>query len=90
MACLLAASYRPFSAALSIVTFVRREREGKWPAAIFTESVLRPIQSTIRHVRLSVCLFVQSRKTHILVDWRLLVKEHIANIGRPPEIFSFS
>ena len=48
---------------------------------------LRPIQSTICNVRLlSVCVCVPSRKPHFLVDWRLLVKERIANIGMPPHI----
>ena len=36
---------------------------------------------------MSVCLCVPSRNTRIPVDWRLLVKEHIANIGIPLEFF---
>ena len=35
----------------------------------------------------SVCVFMPSRKTRFMVDWRLLVKERIANIGLPLEIF---
>ena len=34
-----------------------------------------------------VCVFVPLRKTNIPVDWRLLVKEFIANIGLPLDFF---
>ena len=36
-------------------------------------------------VAMSVCLSVPLRKTHLLVDWRLLVKGRIANIGLPSQ-----
>ena len=35
------------------------------------------------------CVFVQSRKTCFPEDWRLLVKERIANIGIPLDILGF-
>ena len=37
----------------------------------------------------SVCLSVPLRKPRFPVDWRLLVKESIANICIPLEIFGF-
>ena len=36
-----------------------------------------------------VCVLVPLLKICFLVDWRLLVKEHIANIGIPLDIFRF-
>ena len=36
-----------------------------------------------------MCVFVTSRKTCFPVDWRLLVKEHIANIGILLDILCF-
>ena len=44
-------------------------------------------------VKISVCVYVcvcpcvSSRKTSFPVDWKLLVKEHIANIGIPKDFF---
>ena len=48
------------------------------------------MQSNIRNVRMCVCLSVTSRKPHLPVDWRPLVKGHIVNIDMPPHIFSLS
>ena len=39
--------------------------------------------------RLYVCLCVPLRKTRFPVDWRLLVKECIANISVPLNVFGF-
>ena len=36
---------------------------------------------------LCLCLCVPSRKTYFQVDWILLVKERIANIGKPLDMF---
>ena len=36
-----------------------------------------------------ICVFVPSRNTLFLVDWTLLVKERIANIGIPLDIIGF-
>ena len=49
-----------------------------------------PIQSLSRNVhKLSVCVCVQSRKPRFPVDWRLMDKEDIANIGIPLDILGF-
>ena len=34
-----------------------------------------------------MCVYVPSRKPNFPVDWRLLVKERIANIGIPLDVF---
>ena len=51
---------------------------------IFTESALKPIQSTFAMSPcLSGCVSTPSGKTYFPVYWRLLVKECITNIGLP-------
>ena len=57
---------------------------------VFTESTLWPIQSLSCNVHeLSVCRFVPLRKTHFPVGGRILVTEHIANIGIHLDVFWF-
>ena len=50
-----------------------------------------PIRSLSRDVRQScVCVSVCAvAETRFPVDWRHLVKENIANIGRPLDVFGF-
>ena len=56
------------------------------PSIIFTELATRTIQSISCDVRLSV----PSWKPRFSVDWRLLVKEHIANISIPLDVLFFA
>ena len=50
---------------------------------VFTELSSRPIQFSIRNVQIYVfqIMFVPSVNNRNHESWRLLVKEHIANIG---------
>ena len=56
--------------------------------SVATESPPLPIRLISRNVcLLSVCLFVPSLKSWFHGDWRLLVKEHIANIAKLEDVF---
>ena len=57
---------------------------------IFNDSAPRPIQSVSRNIRdLYVCLSVHVWKPRLTLDWRLLVREHIANIGLSLHVLIF-
>ena len=57
---------------------------------IFTEPSPGPIQSLNRDVcEFYVCVCVQLWKPSFPMDWTFLVKERIANIGKPQTFSSF-
>ena len=54
---------------------------------IFTESALRADLVSKSQCQSVLYVCEPSRKTRFPLDWRLLVKEHITNIGIPLDIF---